>query len=192
GRFRRDLYHRLHVLPFRLPPLRERDHDIERFAVWFLERFTAVYRRERLRFDDRALDRIRRHPWPGNIRQLANAIEAAVLACDGRCIAPRHLPRPPGDADRAGAVAVGAEAGAGAGAGGSYHGGAAVTARARTRYAHCGDPLEERRRIQDALRRWHGNKTRAARELGMARNTLRARLRAWEQEGEDVGFTDNG
>ncbi len=184
GRFRRDLYHRLHVLSFRLPPLRERDHDAERFADWYLARFAADYRRDGLRFDDRAIDWIRRHPWPGNVRQLANAIEAAVLACDGRRIGTHHLPQPP-----LAAASPATAGGPGAGTG-AWPAGEAGTGHTRSRYAHYGDPLDERRRIRDALRRWHGNKTRAARELGMARNTLRARLRAWELEAEDGDGTD--
>ena len=180
GRFRRDLYHRLLVLSYQLPSLRERGNDIERFAIRFLASFSARYGRDIRGFEDRALDRIRAHTWPGNVRQLANAIEAAVLACDGPRLSARHLPRalldPPG-----GPPGHHRLPGAAAGAPGLAESPGGV--RGRTRYAHYGDPLDERRRIEHALRRWRGNKTRAAVELGMARNTLRAKLRALGIDG---------
>jgi DNA-binding NtrC family response regulator len=177
GRFRRDLFHRLLVLSFRLPPLRERPGDAERFTHRFLAAFTARYGRPARDFDARALERIRLHPWPGNIRQLANAIEAAVLACEGTRILPRHLPRALLAAEPAaahGAPGLSATVRLAEGAAGAAPGAGAV----RARYTHYGDPLDERRRIEDALRRWRGNKTRAAEDLGMARNTLRAKLQA--------------
>lgn len=174
GRFRRDLLHRLLVLSYRLPPLRERGDDVEQFAMRFLQQFGARYDRPARSFDGRARDRLLAYPWPGNVRQLANAVEAAVLACDGPRITLRHLP--PALLNAANEMARAAAGPAPASAA------LASPAQKRTRYAHYGDPLEERRRIEAALRRWQGNKTRAAMELGMARNTLRARLRAWAEE----------
>jgi DNA-binding NtrC family response regulator len=166
GSFRRDLYHRLMVLAFRLPALRERGDDIDLFVPRLLERFAARYRRPIHSVDATAMVRLRAHAWPGNIRQLANAIESAVLACDGNTIGLRHLPaalldrmemRPVNDQP---VTAPAAHANA-----------------FRFRYSRFGSPEEERARIEAALRRWRGNKTRAAAELGMARNTLREKMR---------------
>jgi DNA-binding NtrC family response regulator len=174
GRFRRDLYHRLLVLSYRLPPLRERGPDTEGFANRFLAAFAARYGRPVRGFDECALHRIRTHPWPGNVRQLANAVEAAVLACDGPRIGLRHLPQVLLD----GHSARGSSRPAPDSHTALHSAGTPAAPPTRTRYVHYGDPLDERRRIQQALQRWRGNKTRAAVELGMARNTLRARLRA--------------
>lgn len=175
GRFRRDLYHRLMVLAFRLPPLRDREGDIELFADRFLDTFARRYARPIRGFDAAALTVLNACPWPGNIRQLANTIEAATLACDGPRIGIRHLPATLLHAGPANSEAASADTGSpdhrGQGAG-----------RRRVRYSHFGSSAEERRRIEAALARCGGNKTRAARELGMARNTLREKLRKLELE----------
>lgn len=161
GSFRRDLYHRLLVLSFRLPPLREREGDIEFLAERFLETFAEKYRRPIRGFHPTAFARILAHAWPGNVRELAHAVEAAVLACDDDRIRVEHLPHsvvtPP-----------------------IRHAGAdpKETTPTNGRYSFYGSEDEERRRIQEALRRFRGNKTRAAAALGMARNTLRTKLRA--------------
>jgi two-component system response regulator HydG len=174
--FRRDLYHRLMVLSYRLPPLRERDGDIDLFAGRFLESFLRRYDRPIRGFEAAALDLIRACPWPGNVRQLANAIESAVLTCDGERIGLRHLPT----------ALIVDRASRGAGAARPEHGGAVSpdmssvrdgTGSGRARYSHYGSADDERRRIEAVLDRCNGNKTRAARELGMARNTLRDKLR---------------
>jgi DNA-binding NtrC family response regulator len=177
--FRRDLYHRLMVLSFRLPPLRDRDGDIDLFAGRFLESFAQRYSRPIRGFEAATLALIRACPWPGNVRQLANAIESAVLTCDAPRIGLRHLPsallttdRMPEDGMRHAPAgpAVPEQ---------TKHQESGSRARyaPRTRYSHFGTAAEERRRIEEVLQRCHGNKTLAARELGMARNTLREKLR---------------
>lgn len=166
GTFRRDLYHRLMVLTFRLPPLRDRDDDVDLFAARFLESAGRRYGRSIRGFEAAAIGRLRDCSWPGNIRQLANAIEAAVLACEGERIALHHLPPAllaGGDANRSPAIVMAA--------------GEPPRRQRAGRYSHYGTPAEELRRITDTLARCHGNRTMAARELGMARNTLRAKLR---------------
>ena len=169
-RFRRDLYHRLLVLSYRLPPLRERDGDAELFAHHFLERFARRYSRPIRGFEPAALRCIREHPWPGNVRQLAHAIEAAVLAGDGPRIIVRQLP----ESVLQPVVAATSLPFDDAAAAASPH---VMASGRRMRYSHFGSASDEQRRIEDALRRWRGNKTRAAEDLGMARNTLRAKLR---------------
>ena len=78
-RFRRDLYYRLNVYPIRIPPLRERQGDIEPLARHLLQRFTALHGKRVTGFTDRALDAMRHYPWPGNVRELENLIERGVI-----------------------------------------------------------------------------------------------------------------
>jgi DNA-binding NtrC family response regulator len=77
GRFREDLFYRLHVIAVRVPPLRERPDDIEALARGFLAEARAGGRPARL--SQGALERLRRHPWPGNVRELCNVISAAAV-----------------------------------------------------------------------------------------------------------------
>ena len=85
GRFREDLYFRLSVVTITLPPLRERGEDIGMLANAFLRQNCQQYRR-RLQFSPDALTAIARHPWPGNIRELQNAIQRAAILARGRFI----------------------------------------------------------------------------------------------------------
>jgi two-component system response regulator FlrC len=91
GRFRDDLYHRLAVFPIRVPPLRERKRDILPLAGTLLERISHDIGRTGLELSDEARDLILRSPWPGNIRELANALERAVILAEGNIIRPEHL-----------------------------------------------------------------------------------------------------
>jgi formate hydrogenlyase transcriptional activator len=79
GRFRPDLYYRLHVFPIVIPPLRDRPEDIPLLARHFLTYFQSKLKRPRLDFGDRVMDRLVRYPWPGNVRELQNMIERAVI-----------------------------------------------------------------------------------------------------------------
>jgi Nif-specific regulatory protein len=81
GQFRRDLFYRLYVIPIRLPSLRERPEDIPLLALHFLNRANQAHQRN-VNFTHAALGRLARHPWPGNIRELANIIERMVLLTD--------------------------------------------------------------------------------------------------------------
>jgi len=92
GRFRVDLFYRLNVVPLRIPPLRERASDIPLLAGHFLERFARDNQRPVEALSDGAIESLLRYPWPGNVRELENAIERAVVLCEGRIIEPRHLP----------------------------------------------------------------------------------------------------
>lgn len=79
--FREDLYYRLHVIPLRIPPLRERPEDVEAIAVFFLQKFNKKYEKD-LTLSDQALLLLRRYRWPGNVRELRNTIERTVLLAD--------------------------------------------------------------------------------------------------------------
>ena len=104
GSFRADLYFRLRVVDVQLPPLRERGDDIEEIALFLLESLCARLNRPRMTMSPAALRAIRAHAWPGNIRELENAIERAVILADGDAgpILPGQLgvepPAPPGAA----------------------------------------------------------------------------------------------
>ena len=89
--FREDLYYRLNVIALTLPPLRERREDVVVFADHFLNNYAEEMCKRVKRFSDEALDVITNHDWPGNIRELENAIERAVILCNGETIRPEHL-----------------------------------------------------------------------------------------------------
>ena len=91
GQFREDLYYRINVLPITLPPLRERREDIIDMAVWFLQRFCQDYNRRISGLTKEAERRLLSYSWPGNIRELRNCIERAVIICQGSEIGPESL-----------------------------------------------------------------------------------------------------
>jgi DNA-binding NtrC family response regulator len=88
GRFREDLFYRIHVVTLALPPLRERPGDIPLLAEHFLARFSAEYGRETKTLDPASLALLTEYPWPGNVRELEHAIERAVLLCRGTEVGP--------------------------------------------------------------------------------------------------------
>src|SRR5262249_16885689 len=79
GRFREDLYYRIHVIPIYLPPLRERREDIPLLAHYFLQRFHGESRKPIQGFTPEAMQRLMTYDWPGNVRELSNVIERAVV-----------------------------------------------------------------------------------------------------------------
>ncbi len=92
GSFREDLYYRLNVVPIHMPPLRERRADVPAFTGAFIHKFNLEQGRSVQRCSSRALDAMQAYAWPGNIRELKNAIEHAMLFCDGDTIDIGHLP----------------------------------------------------------------------------------------------------
>src|SRR6185312_8321669 len=93
GRFREDLYYRLHVVPCAMPPLRERDDDILLLARHFLAQYSEEEGKAFADFDDGAVRRLRRHPWPGNIRELQNLLRNVVLFNRGETVTEAMLSR---------------------------------------------------------------------------------------------------
>ena len=79
GNFREDLFYRLNVIPFHVPPLRERREDIPQLARHFLKEFSAAYSRRAKELTDDAIDALMRYPWPGNVRELRNVVERMVI-----------------------------------------------------------------------------------------------------------------
>ena len=86
GKFREDLFYRLQIVPITVPPLHERSEDIPILIEHFLEQFAAKHKRRRKRFSSAAMELCQRFPWPGNVRQLRNAVERLVITLRGATI----------------------------------------------------------------------------------------------------------
>jgi len=92
GAFRQDLFYRLNVIPFYVPPLRDRKEDIAILARHFLNEFSSAYGKKTGELSDTAMDILLRYPWPGNVRELRNLVERLVIVCPQARIEPHHLP----------------------------------------------------------------------------------------------------
>ena len=92
GAFRQDLFYRLNVIPFFVPPLRDRKEDIPVLARYFLAEFSAEYGKKTRELTDAAMEILLRYPWPGNVRELRNLVERLVIVCPQSRIEPHHLP----------------------------------------------------------------------------------------------------
>jgi DNA-binding NtrC family response regulator len=92
GAFRDDLFYRLNVVTIELPPLRERRGDIPALASFFLRRYAAENGKTIETFSDDALELLLEYRWPGNVREVENAVERAVVLCDGKRIEKKQLP----------------------------------------------------------------------------------------------------
>ena len=160
GEFREDLYYRLRVLPLHVAPLRERREDIALLTTKIMDELAERYRRAPLRITREAMAVLEACAWPGNVRQLYNALEFAMVHADGPVMLPRHLPpeilRPP-------VLPI-------------------ATAQQASPFTHYYRPPvsqdEERRLIHRAIDEAGGNRAEAARRLGMSRTTLWKRLKA--------------
>jgi transcriptional regulator with PAS, ATPase and Fis domain len=91
GKFRQDLYYRINVIPLTLPPLRERKEDIELLVGYFLKCYCLVNQKKINEIDDIAMKMLTNYSWKGNIRELENTMERAVLISEGGIILPEHL-----------------------------------------------------------------------------------------------------
>jgi two-component system, NtrC family, nitrogen regulation response regulator NtrX len=92
GAFRQDLFYRLNVIPFYVPPLRDRKEDIPTLAKYFLAEFSSEYSKKTRELSDSAMEILVRYPWPGNVRELRNLVERLVIVCPQARIEPHHLP----------------------------------------------------------------------------------------------------
>jgi DNA-binding NtrC family response regulator len=92
GRFREDLYYRLHVIPIHIPPLREREGDVLLIAAEFLARFSAEEGKQFKTFSSEAEEILQTYTWPGNVRELENAIRNVVVLNDGETVEAQMLP----------------------------------------------------------------------------------------------------
>jgi len=158
GDFRRDLYFRLKVVEIVVPPLRRRPEDIEAIATHFLTRFAAETGRTIKGFSPEALEALRAYHWPGNIRELRNVIERAVVLAQGEWIEAHDMAlsqlATPGDTGKAPAARQGT-------------------------FVPTTIEEMERRHVMETLEAVGGNKTKAAAILGIERSTLDRKLAKW-------------
>ncbi|MEW6129052.1 MAG: sigma 54-interacting transcriptional regulator [Acidobacteriota bacterium] len=159
GRFRRDLFYRLNVYPIKLPALRERREDIPLLAIHFLEIYRKRSNKNITGITEKALSRLRRYDWHGNVRELENAIERAVIIAQGNMITVDDLP----DAVR------GAESEADA---------------KQTLEIEVGTTVDEaeKRLILETLTFNNGDRTRTAQMLGIGRKTLYRKLQQYNAD----------
>ncbi|AEH22172.1 sigma54 specific transcriptional regulator, Fis family [Thermodesulfobacterium geofontis OPF15] len=162
GRFRSDLFYRINVITVKIPSLRERKEDIELLAFYFLEKFSTLYHKNINGFTERALSFLKNYHFPGNVRELKNMIERAVLTCEDKLIDLENIIDPFSQNIPS-----------------SYTG---------TNFAKNSievKPLSEleREAILKALEICKGNRTKAAELLGITVRTLRNKLKQYEREG---------
>ncbi len=158
-RFRQDLYFRLNIVPLTLPPLRDRSEEIRALLQYFLAQACAAYGLDLPRFDVVALRLLRAYAWPGNLRELRNFAERMVILLGGRSVTPENLP----------AEIRGLQSASGASSDSGFtlpQGGIVL------------DRLEADM-IRQALCRTGGNRTHAARLLGISRDTFLYRLKKY-------------
>ena len=157
GKFRTDLFYRVNVIPVDIPPLRERAGDIALLADHFLVKVARKEGSPARRLSTSAREALERYHWPGNVRELENAIERAMVMADGPLIEPGHLP-----ADVTGAGAPGS---------------------ARKARPETGQPAtlkaREKQEIIRALAEADGNKTKAAKVLGIHYATLYRKMKQY-------------
>jgi two-component system, NtrC family, response regulator AtoC len=165
--FREDLYYRLNVFPITIPPLRERREDIGMLAQHFLNKFSAEVRKGQLTISPEALEILAKSPWKGNIRELENVMERAVIYADGGAIRVQDLGISEPNIRDLLAEQVPMD--------GSLH----EIAEAATKIA-------ESRRIRQVLKQTGGNKTRAAEILQVSYKTLLTKIKDYQLEEKGV------
>lgn len=170
GNFREDLYYRLHVLPLHIPPLRERQEDIAPLALHFAERYARQNGVSNPIIGDECRRRLCAHKWPGNVRELENVMQRAViLGADGK-ISPEDLVFGPANNTSAGMPQQELNM--------SLENIEFAEAIANHRMSDV-----ERVAILATLERTGGNKTEAARRLGLTARTLSNKMKIWRQAG---------
>ncbi len=158
GLFREDLYYRIAVIMIKVPPLRERRDDIPLLVDYFLQKFSKAYRKQIHGIAPGAMDRLVSSPWPGNVRQLQNFLEQAVVLADADVLRERDLFVTDHPAARATAAK-----------------GLDIEPGLRLREV-------ERRYILRTLTRVEGSRTQAAKMLGISLRALQYKLKAYMEE----------
>ena len=161
GRFREDLYYRLNVVTLTVPSMADRKEDIPLLARHFMERFSQKNRKDIKGFSPHAMDQMLRYGWPGNVRELMNAVERAVVMSRSEYIQPEDLPLELQNLPPENAVDP------------------------SLKIPDEGVSLEkmEKETILKTLASTSGNKSEAARRLGITRKTLRKKLKNYEVQG---------
>ncbi|HEN20502.1 MAG TPA: sigma-54-dependent Fis family transcriptional regulator [Desulfobacteraceae bacterium] len=155
GRFREDLYYRINVIPLYIPPLRERKHDIPLLAEFFLEKYNSRNARKMTGISDETISLLLKYDWKGNVRELENTIERAVLLGKGDVLLPKHLFLEDREDNRKEALAV----------------------RVGTSVREM-----EKELIFQTLREVGDNRTQASELLGISIRTLRNKLKEYNDE----------
>ena len=155
GRFREDLYYRINVVTLVVPPMRERREDIPLLADFFLKQYAEKNNRPIKGFTPRAVDLLMRYDWPGNVRELENVVERAVIMARGDMITPLEFPDVLQDLDE--------------------------EAKASPLALTAGRSLKEVEKVMilRTLEETGGNRTHAARSLGISRRTLQLKLKEY-------------
>jgi transcriptional regulator with GAF, ATPase, and Fis domain len=193
GRFREDLFYRLNVVNITLPTLKERTEDLFELSLYFLKKAAEKLGKRISHIDEETLEAMKHYHWPGNIRELENVVERAVVMCDGECVTLRDLPdeiltaaRKPQPQLQRRAVSVAASRSPSTQPRtpekSDYEVPAppqGTVATVRSAMAESFDPQfeTELETLQRALRESGGNKSKAARSLGIPRSTLFSRLK---------------
>jgi DNA-binding NtrC family response regulator len=159
GAFREDLFYRLAVISLHLPPLRERGDDLDRLVEHFTAYYAARHGRPLRAIAETTIDALRQRSWPGNVRQLRNALERAVVMSSGTTLLPDHLPSP------------------------TAHGPHQPATHGLVFASGTLAEMEERM-IRGALATTGGNMKRAADMLGIHRNTLRRKIADYNISGK--------
>ena len=162
GRFRQDLYYRLHTVEIPIPPLRERPEDVEALAEHLLARFNAKYRRRVRGFSQASRRAMLEYGWPGNVRELSHAVERATLLCGGETIDAEALRLDPAHS----ATSVASEA--------------ATSGPLPSGWQRWSLERMERWMICRALAEESGQVSEAARRLGLSRSAMYRRLERFE------------
>jgi transcriptional regulator with PAS, ATPase and Fis domain len=164
GRFREDLFFRLNVISLTVPPLRDREGDVELLAQYFLSQYNKEYKHNIKGFSPQAIELLHLYPWPGNVRELKNVIERVVLLETPKIIEPHHLKLGDGHLVK------------------NYHGSAEYADSIDIDIPPKGLDLDnvEKILIEKALNKAKGNQTKAAGLLHISRQTLRYRMKKYK------------
>ncbi len=159
NKFRRDLFYRINVVPIHIPPLRERREDILVLAEAFLEKYSKENHREVKGFNTDAIELLMRYNYPGNVRELENAVERAVLLTRSEYIEPKDLPDSILNSI-------------------SNFSGDFITLPVNGKMPEMVEQLE-RQMLLSALEKFNGNQSRAANKLGISEKSVRDRMKKW-------------
>jgi transcriptional regulator with PAS, ATPase and Fis domain len=157
GKFREDLYYRINVIPLTLPPLRQRKEDIELLAHYFMEKYSRLNQKKNVEIDAAAMDVLLNHAWEGNVRELENTMERAVLIGSNQHISVQDLLLDDPEKKTAPADAMRVRAG-------------------------CTVRDMEKELIVRTLEDVNDNRTQAAELLGISIRTLRNKLREYREQ----------
>ncbi|MDH4040266.1 MAG: sigma-54 dependent transcriptional regulator [Gammaproteobacteria bacterium] len=178
GRFREDLFYRLHVVPVRMPPLREREADVLMIAHHFLHEFSEREGRQFSGFSPDAAAAIRRYPWPGNVRQLQNTMHQVVVLNEGETVEYDMLPEPVTSGALESGIQAPSTRAPAPGPAGKASGQSHVERRQQI------EPLwlTEKNAIEAAVATCDGNINQAAGLLEVAPSTLYRKLQSWKSQ----------